>query len=541
MKSWTIRKLLTAGFTTPLLLIAALAACFFFSLASIGRYVETILGDNLPGVIHTNKALQQTLAYRVLTMQHIMSQDVADMKSIDEKRHALAREIDQTLERYQGTIRAEDERPLAARIAPALQHYRTIADQIGELSLMGRPAEAETLFKTTGSTAYLAYEKTLVDCVDYNQKAADASGAHISTTMAFSRTLALTFSIGAAVLSIAAAFLITRQVNRTIRRVSNALDDTSAQVTAAAGQVSGASQSLAQGASEQAASLEETSASIEELASMTKRNADSAQQTKELSNQTRIAADTCAADMQAMNVAMDEIKTSSSDISKIIKTIDEIAFQTNILALNAAVEAARAGDAGMGFAVVAEEVRSLAQRSAQSAKETAAKIEVAISKSEHGVRISGKVAESLAQILDKARKVDTLVAEIATASHEQNQGIGQVNTTVSQMDKVTQSNASNAEETAAAAEELSAQAVAMQEVVADLRRLIEGGEIPAAPAAEIRPPRVAKSTAPAPLPATPGALQRPKLHGRDSAAAQPADDLHFADVEPTANGHARTR
>ncbi len=541
MTNWTIRKLLAAGFATPLVLIGALATSFFVSLASIDRNIDTILTDNLPGVTYTNQALQQTLTFRVLTMQHIAAETLEEMKALDEKRNALAREIDQTLERYKSSITQETERPLAARVDPALARYREIATQISALSLAGRPEEAENLFKTAGAAAYSDYEKTLMDCVEYNQNAAASSGVAINATMGSARMMAVAFSAGAIVLALGAAFLITRQVNRTIQRVSNALDDTSAQVTSAATQVSGASQSLAQGASEQAASLEETSASIEELASMTKRNADNAQQTKDLSNQTRIAADTCAADMQAMNVAMDEIKNSSSDISKIIKTIDEIAFQTNILALNAAVEAARAGEAGMGFAVVAEEVRSLAQRSAQSAKETAAKIEVAISKSEHGVRISGKVAESLSQILEKARKVDTLVGEIATASHEQNQGIGQVNTTVGQMDKVTQSNAGNAEETAAAAEELSAQAAAMQEVVADLRRLVNGVEPQIAATAEARSSRDAKpiaTTAPSIKEST---LRRPKLNVRKAGEKPAGDDLHFADIEPGLNGHARTR
>jgi methyl-accepting chemotaxis protein len=233
---------------------------------------------------------------------------------------------------------------------------------------------------------------------------------------------------------------------------------------------------LAEGASEQAASLEETSSSLEEMASMTKRNAEASTEAKELSNQTRIAADSGSADMAEMKVAMDAIKKSSAEISKIVKTIDEIAFQTNILALNAAVEAARAGDAGAGFAVVAEEVRNLAQRSAAAAKETAAKIEDSVNKSEHGVRISDKVALSLGEIVAKARKVDGLIGEIANASNEQNEGIGQVNTAVVQMDKVTQANAGSAEETAAAAEELSSQSAVMLDTVVGLRRLIDGSD-----------------------------------------------------------------
>jgi methyl-accepting chemotaxis protein len=210
------------------------------------------------------------------------------------------------------------------------------------------------------------------------------------------------------------------------------------------------------------------------MSSMTKRNAENAQKANDLAKQTRAAADKGAGDMQEMSTAMEAIKVSSNDIAKIIKTIDEIAFQTNILALNAAVEAARAGEAGMGFAVVADEVRNLAQRSAQAAKETAGKIEGAINKSAQGVEISNKVAQALNEIVTKVRQVDELVAEVAGASREQTQGITQINTAVGQMDKVTQSNAASAEESAAAAEELNAQAVAMKESVTELLQLVEG-------------------------------------------------------------------
>ena len=181
--------------------------------------------------------------------------------------------------------------------------------------------------------------------------------------------------------------------------------------------------------------------------------------------------------MNAMKRAMDDIKRSSDDISKIIKTIDEIAFQTNILALNAAVEAARAGEAGLGFAVVADEVRSLAQRAAQAARETAAKIDDSVTRSENGVRISTKVATSLTDIVDKARRVDALVAEIAQASKEQSQGIGEVNTAVSKLDKVTQANAASAEESASASEELNAQSAMLQEAVKGLCALVGGSKV----------------------------------------------------------------
>jgi len=234
---------------------------------------------------------------------------------------------------------------------------------------------------------------------------------------------------------------------------------------------------LAEGSSEQAASIEETSSSLEEMSSMTKRNADNAHKANDLARQARGAADNGANEMQAMSQAMNEIKTSSDDIGKIIKTIDEIAFQTNILALNAAVEAARAGEAGMGFAVVADEVRNLAQRSAQAAKETAGKIQGAIEKTAQGVEISAKVGAQLQEIVSKVRQVDELIAEVSAASKEQSQGIEQVNTAVGQMDTVTQSTAAAAEESASAAEELSAQAATLKASVYELMRLVGGQKI----------------------------------------------------------------
>lgn len=238
------------------------------------------------------------------------------------------------------------------------------------------------------------------------------------------------------------------------------------------GSVTTSSQTVADGSSAQAAALEETSASLEEISSMTRRNAESSDRAKNLATQTRAAADTGAGDMAAMNSAMTEIKTSSANIGKIIRTIDEIAFQTNILALNAAVEAARAGEAGLGFAVVAEEVRALAQRSAVAARETATKIEDSIARSEHGAKISAKVGSSLSVIVGSARKVDELVAEIATASQEQTKGIAQVVTAVTQMDSVTQSNAASAEETASATRDMNHEVEVLNTAVAELRRLV---------------------------------------------------------------------
>lgn len=314
----------------------------------------------------------------------------------------------------------------------------------------------------------------------------------------FFLTLLLAGSVLAATLGL--GFWVIRSIAGPLKRTIDGLTAASQQTTSAAAQVSGSSQALAQGASEQAASLEETAASLEEISSMTKRNTESAANAKTLAGEARQAADASTADVAQMTSAMNDIKASSHEIAQIVKTIDEIAFQTNILALNAAVEAARAGEAGAGFAVVAEEVRALAQRSATAAKETAAKIESAITKSDRGVEFTGTVAKGLHHIAEKIREADQLVAGIATASREQEQGIAEVNKAIGQMDQITQANAASAEESAAAAEELNAQALTLDESVAALRHLVDRRKESAPAATEA--PLVRRST--------PGIVARPQ-------------------------------
>jgi methyl-accepting chemotaxis protein len=255
--------------------------------------------------------------------------------------------------------------------------------------------------------------------------------------------------------------LAVDNLDKALQQVSEAAE----QVTSASNQISSGSQSLAQGANEQASSLEEVSSSLEEMASMTKQNADNATQAKSLSGEADENAKVGTEAMLRMSSAINKIKESSDQTAKIVKTIDEIAMQTNLLALNAAVEAARAGEAGRGFAVVAEEVRNLAQRSAQAAKNTADMISESVKNADDGVKIADEVSQSFESIATSAKKVNDLIAEIAAASQEQSQGIDQVNSAVAQMDKVTQQNAANSEESASAAEELSSQAEELKTMI----------------------------------------------------------------------------
>lgn len=268
-------------------------------------------------------------------------------------------------------------------------------------------------------------------------------------------------------------WLMRRRLVTQLGRLVTDLSDASDHVAGTSRQLSDTSHQVSEGACEQAASLEETGAAIMEMASMTRRTTDHAGRAQELSRQTRISAETGAGEVGHLNHAMAEIREASNGIGKIMKSIDEIAFQTNLLALNAAVEAARAGEAGMGFAIVAEEVRNLAHRSALAAKDSEAKIADCVAKSHSGVEISERVARQLNEILAQAGEVDSLVSDIAAACREQNEGMTQINSSVTQMDQVTQGNAAGAEQSAACSEELKSRAEQLRRSVTMLSRLID--------------------------------------------------------------------
>jgi len=294
-----------------------------------------------------------------------------------------------------------------------------------------------------------------------------AQGTKRNVTIAVLATLLLGISL---------AFIIARGITGVLHRITLNMDEGANQVASAAGQVSSASQQLAEGASEQAAGIEETSSSMEEMASMTRRNAENAGQAdismKEVSKVVSNANDS----MTRLICAMEEISKASDETQKVVKTIDEIAFQTNLLALNAAVEAARAGEAGAGFAVVAEEVRNLALRSAEAAKNTAELIDGTVKKIGEGSELANKTNDEFVEVAESSSKVGELVGEISAASGEQSQGIEQVNKAVVEMDTVVQQNAASAEESASASEELNAQAEQVKCMVGELAAMVGGAK-----------------------------------------------------------------
>ncbi|NCC52042.1 MAG: methyl-accepting chemotaxis protein [Spartobacteria bacterium] len=330
-----------------------------------------------------------------------------------------------------------------------------------------------------GKQREVAAARVLTACIttaaagmDTTDKIANEAASSLSAS---SLIMTLGLIVGV-IVALGASILIIRGITGPLRRIIAGLSSGSEQVTSASGQVSGSSQEMAEGASEQASSLEEISSSLEEMTSMTRQNAENAKQANGLMNETNDAVGKGMDATERMSSAVNEIKNSSDETAKIIKTIDEIAFQTNLLALNAAVEAARAGEAGKGFAVVAEEVRNLAQRSAEAAKNTADLIEGSQRNAERGVAVTTEVTEMLKKIVDSSTKVAQLIGEVSAASNEQAQGIDQVNIAVAEMDKVVQRNAANAEESASASEELSSQAQELNSMVVDLTTLVGGGQ-----------------------------------------------------------------
>ncbi len=468
----TIGKRIALGFTATIAVVLALGIFSYFKLIAINEDATKITVDCLPGIALIGDVNDGALNNYTALHKYVLAESDAErakiLAMIADHKAAITKAIDA----YKATITLDRDRELFTALNKARDAYLPIFNEVVKLGEQNKDKEAKELMSTRLEPALIAFTKVIHDLIDFNKQNGVESGIAIAASVQSAKTGIIVGILVAAALSSGIAWQITRSTNSVLSATIESLDAASSQTADAAGQVSTSSQALAEGASEQAASLEETSASLEELSSMTKRNADSAQTVKGLAGRARADADGGAQHMEAMVTAMSAIEKASGDIAKILKTIDEIAFQTNILALNAAVEAARAGEAGAGFAVVAEEVRSLAQRCAAAAKETAIKIDDSVTKSQHGAQVSSEVAKSFGKIQEQIRQLDALVGEISSASNEQSQGIGQVTIAVSQMDKVTQANAATAEETAASAEELSAQSIVLKESVVDLQKLV---------------------------------------------------------------------
>ncbi len=537
MNTWTISRRIISGFAVLLLIVIGLGS-FAIWRGQMLQQAIMHLGDNsLPSVLTLRTAggatrdnISTTLRYAEATPE--------ERKALEEEIAANRAEIDAAFKQYEGLISDSEDRRLFDETKRTRAAFASVRTRYLELIRQDKAEEAKKLLAEQVLPAFGDSVKAIDASIGYNEKlAADVSKESKEASQAGIRliTLALVLSLAVACVLI---WRIVSSTNRVLRELAGNLDQGATQTASAAGQVSAASQNLSSGASEQAASVEETSASLEEISSMIRSTADNAEKAKALAGEAHAVAQAGSRTMVEMTQAMAGIDSSSAEVAKIVKNIDEIAFQTNILALNAAVEAARAGEAGAGFAVVADEVRSLAQRSAAAAKETADKIEAAIASSRNGSVSCAKVGESLTQIASKVSATDALVAEIATAAREQAQGIEQINTAITQMDQVTQSNSASAEESASAAEELDAQAASLKDMVGKLRELVGGASTVSAVAPSPAPARASHiavftsqpAARPRPRPQTQktlGAGQRKAIPMPGDAHPAEDDDANF--------------
>lgn len=469
-------------FNIPRQLLLLVSISALISLAICAAFYFIIEKSQAQTSIITNRAVEDEKT--LFSLLETLSTDGTDLQLLMRERDPD--EIEKAIGRVEGLqkklltdINSIEEG--AQKLGPGLRELFKMEKDIIEKTLMGDIGAATEMLIGSSMPLRLKVQSTLQSIqrdVDQQAKQAISDNEEASARKVW---LVLSGALAAMVFMIGFGWYIRSRIDRNLQKIAKTLSQSSDQVRSASKQMTDTSHSLATGSSEQASSLEETSASFEEIASMTQANAKNAQQAKSFAAQNRQAADVAAEQMKRMTTAMEQIKDASAGIGKIIKTIDEIAFQTNILALNAAVEAARAGEAGAGFAVVAEEVRNLAQRSAEAARETASRIEDSVSKSVMGAEISGAVAKSLEEIVNRARDIDHQITEIATASNEQSQGVSQINSALAQIDRVTQSIAAGAEESASAATELDGQAASMKDSIAELLAVIgsKAGEEPA--------------------------------------------------------------
>ncbi len=511
MKNMKLSVKLIGGFVIVAIIAAIIGGVGYWSLNVAKKAQNEVAGNRLPSVYglqsmnEAQSAIQgyeRTIAYEkdpeILKHQYA---NLADAWKRAEDGWKIYEPLPQT----------DEEAVIWKTFVEDWNAWKKVHQQVIALAEKGDHDAARALSYGQARDAYNKCAPELDKLVALNVKIAKDSDAAFDRFIKSVTAIFTALIIFGIAISLFLGIYLSLSITRGLIRIINGLTEAADQVSSAAGQVSSASQSLAEGSSEQAASVEETSSSLEEMSSMTKQNATNAGQADSLMKQANQVVGRANTSMTQLTTSMQEISRASEETSKIIKTIDEIAFQTNLLALNAAVEAARAGEAGAGFAVVADEVRNLAMRAADAAKNTAALIEGTVKKIGDGSSLVKSTNDAFNEVAQNAAKVGELVAEIAAASNEQAQGIGQISTAVVEMDKVTQQNAATAEESASASEELNAQSEEMKGFVNQLASIV-GGYTAAAPSGKVHTVRRPSAGHP---------LQRPRTTTRALTTVKP--------------------
>jgi methyl-accepting chemotaxis protein len=524
LSNLTVRGKLGAAFAAVLALMALLAALSWMQMSSIYEQTDKILVYRISGI--RDSGTMAATATRVRTREYRVAVSQPDeYATVLERYKESVRAFDKASKDYSDFLLDAREKALYEEASKAWATYAAAADKALDMARQGQREEAITAVAQT-SKLFDEAQRSIGALVSFNDDGAKVDATEAKAQFGKSGVyLAVTLGVATLVaigLGLAIANAITRPLNEAVRmaeavaggdlsqdissegrdeiaKLSQALGQMVVKlrhivsdvrtgvesVSTAATQISAGNTDLSQRTEEQAANLQQTAASMEELTSTVRQNADNARAAAQLSQNAREVATRGGEVVQNVVTTMEAITESSKRISDIIDTIDGIAFQTNILALNAAVEAARAGEQGRGFAVVAGEVRTLAQRSAQAAKEIKTLIGQSVEKVDAGSRLVGDAGRTIHEIVAQVQRVNDLVGEISSASHEQTQGIEQVGNAVTQLDQVTQQNAALVEESAAAAESMKHQAQKLAETVAVFNI---GSSSPAHPAAVVRKP-----------------------------------------------------
>lgn len=455
---------------------------------ALGRELERFRGDHYLGTTRLLTMLQTGIAYEggtddtacgfgkwLRTFQSSNPALVSVQQTAGEAHQAFHQGVAHVKELVIGGAGGAAEAYQADVVTPMEGVFAQLDRARAEVERVTEEAQAaERLLLNDVRTAQVAAFAALDRIVELSRR-----GAATETAGAVAAARIMTWSSAVAavaglLLAVVLGMLLTGGIKRALGRISTQLSEGAEQVNDAAAQVANAAQTLAAGASEQASSLEESSSSLEELSAMTRRNAEGSRTASGLAGKAQESASRGSKTIGELNGAMQAINESAAQINQIIKVIEGIAFQTNLLALNAAVEAARAGEHGKGFAVVADEVRALAVRAAEAARETTVLIEASVERAKDGSRAAEGAGTLLQSIMGDVGQVAELLSGISSASDEQAQGVEQITSAVSQMDKVTQDNAAGAEESASAAEELSSQAQTVRGMVDELMVLVGG-------------------------------------------------------------------
>lgn len=466
-----IARRIALAFTALSVLLVVAGGIAVGGFYGLGRDIRSLATDSVPGLYLSARLDAAGKAQRILFVSHLAFDEAKEKVELERQIIEADRAFSEALTAYEKTIFTSDDRQNFEHLKQAHAGLMVVWRRIAPLSVAGNRSGATLLWENEGLAAAAVQAKAVGVLQDFNKSSADAVIAKsLDDSKSTNRLFVITL-ISSLIAASCISYFVIRGIKVVLAGLVQEVASGADQVAAAAEQISQSSQSLAQSASEQSASLEETSASTSEIDSMATRNSSSANQAAKIVADTETRLTDAEVAMQGMVTSIAAIGSASEQVSKIIKDIDGIAFQTNILALNAAVEAARAGEAGLGFAVVAEEVRALAQRCAQAAHSTSELVENSTMRSREGSTRVHQVKNAVAAIATESGRVKVLVGEVNASSDEQSRGISQISKALSQLETVTQRVAANSEESAAAAEELTTQSATLRQVVSRLSAL----------------------------------------------------------------------